>query len=177
MWSGEFSGAKHATTGLQSSGDAFFGVMNNTFPSGIWWLSWGLEFAGRMVHFRGGITQQGCFRSRAWPLPFSEKKFECLKTPRHFGQFHAPNLSKWPSPWRHGWQSLVWMNMTALHSIVLTWTRSNTFGIRAETESQALSTNISVWPQQCTFGGMVKYSHQHTPKPCGQPSQKSQSLI
>ena len=47
--------------------------------------------------------------------------------------------------------------------------------IRAETESQAFSTNISVWPHQCACGRMVKNSYKHSPQPCGQSSQKSWS--
>jgi len=38
--------------------------------------------------------------------------------------------------------------------------------IRAETASQAFSSNISVWPHECASRRMVKNSHKHTPKPC-----------
>ena len=41
--------------------------------------------------------------------------------------------------------------------------------IRAETESQAFLSNITVWPHKCASGRMIKSSHKHTPKPCGNP--------
>uniref|UniRef100_A0A667ZV39 Metalloendopeptidase n=1 Tax=Myripristis murdjan TaxID=586833 RepID=A0A667ZV39_9TELE len=40
------------------------------------------------------------FRSWAWPLSSSERNFECFRIPKHFGQFHAPNLvgTVWSGP-------------------------------------------------------------------------------
>ena len=39
-----------------------------------------------------------------------------------------------------------------------------------ENASQAFLSHISVWPDKCTSGRMVKNSHKHTPKPYGKPS-------
>ena len=38
---------------------------------------------------------------------------------------------------------------------------------------QAVSSNISVWPQKCASGRLVKNSHKRTPKPCGKLAQKT----
>lgn len=46
--------------------------------------------------------------------------------------------------------------------------------IRVETVSQALSSNISVWPHVHVWGCAY---HKHSPKTCGKPHQKSHECV
>ena len=135
------------------------------------------------------------FRRWAWPLSSRERNSECFSIPRDVGQFHAPNFVGtvwgWPLPvptWlctsaqskvHKDMDERVWCGWTWL-ACTESWPqpdRTPLGWIRVETESQAFTSNISVWPHKCASGRMVKNFHKHTPKPCGKPSQKRLKLL
>lgn len=101
------------------------------------------------------------------------------RTPRHFGQFQLSTLweqfGALPLPtWlcasaqskvlKNMDDSLVWMNLSLLQRVL-----TSTWWIGAETERQAFSSNINVWPHKWVSGRIFQNSKKHM---CGQPSQK-----
>jgi len=70
------------------------------------------------VWWRGDYCVGLYFRSWAWPLSSSDRNSECFSIPRDFGQFHTPSFVE--TVW-HGWESLVWKNLTVLNLIEHLW--------------------------------------------------------
>ena len=153
-------------------------------------LVW-LHCAKCNVWMRGNYDEGLFFRSWTWPLCSSGRNSECFSIPRDVGQFHNPNFVGtvwgWPllvltwlctnaqSKVHKHMEARVWCGWTWL-ACTESWPQPNRTPlgwIRAQTESHAFPSNISV----CTNAHLEKWSKIpiNTPKPCGKLHQKSWS--